>query len=358
MTLTLHAWSGTAFLLSSLPIFQDGSVTLEPVKDNTLIEENSGALSNGTGPIFAGRVGPFGGETLRRALLRFDVAGSIPAGSVIDDVTLTLHVAQSVSGATPMTLHRLLADWGEGTSFATGGTGALSTPGDATWIHTFFPGSLWAMPGGDFDATVSATAAVAGVGFYDWSAPGMVADVQGWLDDDSANHGWMVRGDESTPFTAKKFDSRESVTGLRPALTIQYSMPPECFLVFGSGPGAEAFAGGLHTWESQLADLQYSYAVTLDELPTFPLLGTSPHRKASRLPEPVAEFAVQILMWNPQEFPANPEQWSHGLRVTQWSNGRVTGVPFGAEDGMQVGLETVIVDGERHVRFPFTIDGI
>src|SRR5205823_2050542 len=77
---------------------------------------------------------------VRRALIRFDIAGAIPAGSTITDVKLTLNLSQTVSFDTPVGLYRALRDWGEGTSDAgdPGGAGALSTPGDATWLHTFY----------------------------------------------------------------------------------------------------------------------------------------------------------------------------------------------------------------------------
>jgi len=48
-------------------------------------------------------------------------------------------------------LHKLLADWGEGTSQATGeeGQGAPATPNDATWRHRFFDTIFWTNEGGD-----------------------------------------------------------------------------------------------------------------------------------------------------------------------------------------------------------------
>ena len=49
-------------------------------------------------------------------------------------------------------------------------------------------------------------------------------DVQAWLDDDSTNFGWLLRGDESTIFTARQFASRENLTvANRPLLTIDFT---------------------------------------------------------------------------------------------------------------------------------------
>ena len=124
-------------------------LSVTPSKDNTLYEEAIGALSNGIGTgFFVGRVGSGGGGTIRRGLLAFDV-GSIPLGSTITAVTLKLNCAQTTSGNATVSLQRNLADWGEGTSDAgpTGGSGASSTPGDATWLHTFYPASFWSTVG-------------------------------------------------------------------------------------------------------------------------------------------------------------------------------------------------------------------
>jgi hypothetical protein len=110
-------------------------VVLEPLKDNTLIEHPEGIFSNGSGPrIFAGRINE-AELSIRRAVLAFDLAGSVPAGSDVTEATLTL-TAQSppLSGPASVTIsvHRLLADWGEGSSSSNGGLGAFPGEGDAT----------------------------------------------------------------------------------------------------------------------------------------------------------------------------------------------------------------------------------
>lgn len=201
-------------------------VILTPVKDNTLYESGTGALSNGAGSyFFAGRTGQVSGS-IRRGLIAFDVAGSVPSGATILDVTLTLNMSKTPSGAQSISLHRVLADWGEGTSNAAGeeGAGAASATGDATWIHRFYNTTLWGAAGGEFDPTASATQTVSGLGPYTWtSTPAMVSDVQGWLSTPSTNYGWLVRGNESASRTAKRFDSRQNPNpSVRPQLTITY----------------------------------------------------------------------------------------------------------------------------------------
>jgi hypothetical protein len=198
-------------------------INIMPSKDNTLYEfdPNEGDVSNALGIHF------FTGETvmseLRRGVLAFDIAGSIPPGSTITGVSLSLNCSRVFSDtARTVELHKLIADWGEGTSHAPGeeGDGAPATPNDATWRHRFFDTIFWTMQGGDFSATVSASQSVGPVGQYTWNSAQMVADVQSWLDNPGFNFGWLVLGDESTLGTAKRFDTRESASP--PVLTIEF----------------------------------------------------------------------------------------------------------------------------------------
>ncbi|MCH7872442.1 MAG: hypothetical protein IID33_12150, partial [Planctomycetes bacterium] len=114
-----------AFL--ALPAWAD-QVTIEPVKDNTLIERSDGSRSNALGPIFAGRTNQSPGASIRRACLAFDVAAAVPPGATITEVRLTLMMNRAPQ-ATPFAieLHTLLSDWGEGTSSSCCGAGAPST---------------------------------------------------------------------------------------------------------------------------------------------------------------------------------------------------------------------------------------
>jgi hypothetical protein len=198
-------------------------------KDNTLYQNAAGLISNGVGEhIFTGRTG---GGDIRRAVIAFDIAGSIPAGSHVTNVTLTLHLSREPAAGGPesIKLHRLLADWGEGTSDAAAneGGGGTATPGDATWIHTFSDNGFWTSAGGDFAPGVSDSLTVDAIGFYSWSGSGLAADVQSWLDKPQNNFGWIVIGDESAALTAKRFDSRENIETLfRPQLSVGYQTQP------------------------------------------------------------------------------------------------------------------------------------
>src|SRR5262245_35446324 len=201
-------------------------IVINPSKDNTLYQYDptEGDHSNGAGfHFFAGENGM--GE-LRRGVLAFDVAGAIPAGSTITAVSLTMNMSMTPAGAETVELHKLLADWGEGTSHAPmgEGDGAPATPNDATWRHRFFDTIFWTTGGGDFSAVVSATQSVGGIGQYTWNSTQMVADVQSWLDNPGSNFGWLVLGNETAIATAKRFDTRESASP--PVLSIQYIPGP------------------------------------------------------------------------------------------------------------------------------------
>ena len=199
------------------------TMSLTPSKDTTLYQSSSGTISNGAGiHLFAGATGA---RSLRRALLAFDVASQIPPGSRITRATLALNVSLTIAGPQPLSLHRVTADWGQGSSNAgvsRDGNGATARTGDATWVHRFVPDQRWTAQGGDFSPTADATTTDQGSVRWE-SSDAMIARVQGWLDQPSANFGWIVIGNEATSTTAKRFDSREiGSEATRPTLTVEF----------------------------------------------------------------------------------------------------------------------------------------
>ncbi len=222
------------------------TVVLNPSQDNTLYEDPTGALSNGSGTaIFAGNTN--NGEK-RRALLQFDLS-SIPANATITSATLTLSMNQSIAGATTMNLHKVSASWGEGSSIASGqqGGGANSQPGDATWLHRSFSTTLWTTPGGDFSATSSANTSVGGNGNYNWTSAQLAADVQGWLSTPATNFGWILLGNEGLTPSAKRFVSREGASASRPKLTISYTVPCQAPAIPALSAGSTSICPGSST---------------------------------------------------------------------------------------------------------------
>jgi len=203
------------------------TITLLAMKDNTLYEDAGGTLSNGAGDyFFSGR----NNQSLRRrGLVAFSLAGQIPSNAVVSAASLVLRSTQGGGGSSNVAAHRVLADWGEGASNASGGegSGAASATGDATWIHRFFNTSLWSTAGGQYSPTASASTTVADQNFYSWSGAGMVADVQAWVGG-TGNFGWALVGIENAGTTEKRFASRQYATDatFRPRLTITYTVSP------------------------------------------------------------------------------------------------------------------------------------
>ena len=210
---------------------------IEAMKDSTLITSDDGNLANGKGYLISGRTGDRG-PGVERALLAFDIAGHVPAGSIISGVELELSVIQAgiASDMDEYTLHTVDQDWGEGESVAFNGIGNTAEAGDSTWMHAFFDTVNWNTPGGDFDPMPSASQIISGTGPVAWNSTNeLVADVQAWLDDPSGNFGWILRGNEDLPFAARSFESRESTSG-SPKLTVTFepsAIPEPSVLALG-----------------------------------------------------------------------------------------------------------------------------
>jgi hypothetical protein len=218
------------FLLSSAA-FGD-TITLVASRDDTIFKELP-KNSDGAGPsLFVGTTK----SAARRALLEFDIAGTLPAGAVITSVQLTLfqeQVAPAERSARMIELHRLIDDWGEGSTgrgtSPTHSGGGFNTPADgtaATWTHRFYDTVPWTNAGGDFAAAASGSTMVGTTRqAYVWASTlDMVNDVQSWLDDPADNFGWLLLGVESAASTARRFDTREATNAaVRPALEITFS---------------------------------------------------------------------------------------------------------------------------------------
>jgi hypothetical protein len=166
-----------------------------------------------------------------RALMRFDVAGAIPAGSSITSASLAIRYLQGGGTGQSYEMHRMLVPWVEGTGVGlvpgTGNVGAPANPGEVTWQSRAHGSAGWGSPGGqsgvDFlsGASASATLALSGLVF---SSAGMAADVQLWLDTPGDNNGWIILlTGETTSSSASRLGSREGTA--KPTLSITYTLP-------------------------------------------------------------------------------------------------------------------------------------
>lgn len=218
---------GAGLALTIVAVANAGVATIGASRDNTLYEDSFGSVSNGAGEyLFVGRTAA---ATLRRGLLAFDLAAAVPAGATITSVELRLTMSRTAGTGTEIALHPALKAWGEGSSdaYLEEGAGALSTPGDATWIHSFFDTTPWTNAGGDFGPDALTTAIIGGNGSYTWaSTPAFVSLAQSWLDSPNSNLGLFLLGDEQNDTTAKRFNTRENADPeSRPTLAVTFTIP-------------------------------------------------------------------------------------------------------------------------------------
>ena len=152
---------------------------------------------------------------VRQGLLRFDNiigtgTGQIPAGSTIQNATLTVNVVNSSVAQMQMSLYRMLTDWDESlatwNSFGSiGGVQASEMESVATADATLFDPNTGLMT---FDVTKSVT---------NWAAG---QDNFGWLIESAATDGW-------------DFETTEASQAGRPKLDVSFTAP--------AGPGTIEF---------------------------------------------------------------------------------------------------------------------
>ncbi|MCE9552634.1 MAG: DNRLRE domain-containing protein [Planctomycetes bacterium] len=218
------------------------TISIGSEKDANMFQNNPTFTADGNEFILTGRNGS---NQARRGLIQFDIANSgIPTGATINSATLTLYL-RSWSGlgmAAPfgdprtVALREVTSAWGNGTTVATSGGGgqgiASAAPGDVSWNNRFHsPTTPWGAAGGDFAGSDSASLVITDTTALNapvaWSGAGVVADVQGWLDNPLSNNGWIVRNSNdqvTTPGTLLEFYSKEVAnSALRPVLTIDFT---------------------------------------------------------------------------------------------------------------------------------------
>ena len=213
------------------PIAHGDLVSISASRDAALYQSTDGSLANGAGQyLFAGKTNQ---GLARRGVIWFDIGALVPADATITSVRLVLNVTQANGGNRTMTVHRALTAWTTGASDpeSTEALGAPTLAGDATWLHSSADGAggglLWQSAGGDF-ASASASLLTTTTGLQTWTSAGLVADVQSFLSNPSANLGWFILGDESAAGTARRFDSAESAAfgGIVPRLEIEFTPIP------------------------------------------------------------------------------------------------------------------------------------
>lgn len=199
-----------------------------PSADVTLYSE-SGSVANGAGQnTFLGATST---GDVRRTLLRFDLASVVPAGSILVQGTLVLTVDQGSTTEQPCSLHRVLAIWREGPTDPADEEwqGLPASSGDSTWtLRDFGAGIPWSTPGGDFAVEPTMVSGLRSPLLLAslQLTPRALEDVASWVAQPSQNHGWCLKGAESTASSALRLESRESAqTDARPFLYLAWFPP-------------------------------------------------------------------------------------------------------------------------------------
>ncbi|MBI4325113.1 MAG: DNRLRE domain-containing protein [Chloroflexi bacterium] len=239
------------------------TVTLTPAADAEIRERSPSSNFGNAATVVSGRLGTNAGQERRRALLKFDLAGRIPANAIVTSVVVQVKVMKVPSGPQNSTfaLRRVLQAWNEN---------------EASWNTRLAPSTAWNSPGaagtGDASATASSTVAVAGTGSYTFaSTSSLITDAQGWLSNPETNFGWLlISQGEGTAKTARHFGAREDA-GNASRLVIGFSVPPAATAptIVTQPQGLSAFVGETVTFDvsaSGTEPLSYQWSKDLSAL--------------------------------------------------------------------------------------------
>jgi RHS repeat-associated protein len=142
-----------------------------------------------------------------RAILDFDVAGSIPKDAVVLNARLSLWEGGSTRGvAKNLGVYRMTRQWQEG----------------ATW-NTRDGTNAWTTSGGEFDSTKHAETSVGGggTGYRHWHVTKLV---QSWVDGSNPDYGLMLKDSDAAPVDNEVsfLASEDPWAAGRPALEVRW----------------------------------------------------------------------------------------------------------------------------------------
>ena len=195
-------WNGLLSTVSKS--FQEG-INLYSGTQDTYLNENDKSATYG-GLAYFTTDADHDKNKEAQALLRFDSlfgAGTsqIPLGVTISSVSLELNVSDSSDAAANITLHRMLTNWTESSSWDSMSNGVDTNDTEAASAA---------------DATVASPATLGKVTI---TGAGLNASVQAWANGDT-NYGWVIINDHDDGWD---LDSSEvGITSWRPKLTVQY----------------------------------------------------------------------------------------------------------------------------------------
>jgi hypothetical protein len=193
-------------------------LTIQPCVRDTFLDVNNTAYNWGVSTILS-----FSGP--HTVLIAWDDLSGIPAGATVTSAVMSIY---SYGGAltSTLSLFRVLRSWVEGTK-----NSATAAAGEPTWTYYSYNTGSWTTAGckganNDHATNASATVATDNTAkWLDFSAAGVVADVQGWINADFSNNGWCIYRTVGNGYPACRSSEYTTDTTLCPKLYIEYTTP-------------------------------------------------------------------------------------------------------------------------------------
>ncbi len=211
LTIFVRVLLAVLLVFPGVAVHADEVQTLGPAADSTLQQANPTANYGGERLEVTSQSG---GQN-RRAVSRFGLTGSIPAGSAVKTSILML-VMEANEGSRNHAAHRITGDpqW---------------TESGVTW-NSRDGGTNWASAGGDFFGTAAdtITTGTTNGATLSWNirTDGGVTNIpQGWLDGTVANRGLLIKDtaeDSSTRRRTRYFSKETGVGSQQPRLEVHY----------------------------------------------------------------------------------------------------------------------------------------
>ncbi len=220
-----EAPQGTIIIDPSVEIQSDG----DDGKDAYLYKSRPGDNYGASGAM---QVGPDGGSSERRSLIRFSLPG-LPQNSEITDAELSLFVSYSWGNTNTFEIdaHRMLREWAEGDGISRGNNSGLG----CDWNYADQEvSSQWnsagMASGSDFSSSIIDTVIASNTDSEVWKTWDIQDAVQYWVDNPNSNHGLalVTAGADMNDVVGTTFFSSDYTTdpSLRPKLTITFTVDP------------------------------------------------------------------------------------------------------------------------------------
>lgn len=204
-------------------------VEIDTTRDSAMVDSN---VNNNFGVNIHVPVGVANNNSIRRSLFFFDVAGAVPAGATVTNVTFQFDVTQQGGGLghSPATyeLRRLTSNWDEGSGDTFNGQANFD---GCSWVdgEAMTP---WNTPGGDFDSVqlgaVFVNNPAGNLATFDMGNADLISVTQDMLDNPATNFGFLMKNvDETLLGSAARITTREDnfpANGQAARLIIDFSM--------------------------------------------------------------------------------------------------------------------------------------